>query len=350
MGLTQISPDYRLVANSQDVTDKIRERFVSLRYTDEAGIASDMLEITLADHLPDSPIELPDAGAELQLYLGYDADAELVGLFVMDELELGGGPGELVIRARAATYDQSKGGKTNLQTQKTRSWAAATTLGAMVQKIASEHDMQPAVSSSLASIVLPHIDQADESDLNLLLRIGKKYDAIVKPSGGKLVLAKRGETKSISGQDLPAVTVTPQDIAPNWRMVMSKRETAGMVVAYYHAVKEAKRHEVQVGSGEPVHRIKQYFPSQSMALAAARAELNKRERGALTWAMSMTGGMDMQAEGKLILSGFRVGVPAEWIIKRVVHTLDAGTGWKSDVEAEQPDTAAPDDQVADVAE
>ncbi|MNK29161.1 phage late control protein GPD [compost metagenome] len=346
----QVQPDYRLFANSEDITALTRERFVSLRYTDEAGLASDILEVTLADHLPNEPIELPPKGAELELFLGYDGDAVRVGLFVVDELELCGGPASLVIRARAATYDKSKGGKTNLQTQKTRSWPKGTKLGAMVQKIAKEHGMEAAVAKSLASIVLPHIDQADESDLNLLLRVAKKYDAIVKPSGGKLVVAKRGEAKSISGEDLPAVTVTPQDIEPGWRMVQSARESAGMVVAYYHAVKEAKRHSVKVGQGEPVRRIKQYFPTQEMARAAARAELNKRERGALTWAMSMTGGMDMQAEGKLFLEGFRVGVPTEWIITRVVHTLDAGTGWKSDVEAEQPDAKAADDTVEDVAD
>lgn len=347
MGLN-VHPDYRLLANAADVTATIRERFVSLRYTDCAGLESDILEITLADHLADAPIALPETGAELELFLGYDDSAERVGMFVVDELELGGEPAELVIRARAATYDKTKGGKSNLQTQKTRSWPKGTKLGAMVAKIAKEHSMEPATAKSLAAIVLPHIDQADESDLNLLLRIGKKYDAIVKPAGGKLILAKRGESKSVSGQDLATIIVTPQDINPGWRMVQSKRETAGMVVAYYHAVKEAKRHQVKVGKGEPVRRIKQYFPTQEMARAAARAELSKRERGAMTWAMSMPGGMDLLAEAKLILTGFREGIPLEWIITRVTHTLDAGGGWKTDVEAELPDTTSSEAGTEDV--
>lgn len=349
MGLN-VSPEYRLLANAADITTTIRDRFVSLRYTDCAGLESDILEITLADHLPDAPIALPDTGAELELFLGYDKSAERVGLFVVDEFELGGGPAELVIRARAATYDKTKGGKSNLQSQKTRSWPKGTKLGAMVAKIAKEHSMEAATAKSLAAVVLPHIDQADESDLNLLLRIAKKYDAIVKPGGGKLIVAKRGEAKSVGGQDLPAVTVTPRDINPSWRMVQSKRETAGMVVAYYHAVKEAKRHQVKVGKGEPVRRIKQYFPTQEMALAAARAELSKRERGETTWAMSMPGGMDMLAEAKLTLSGFREGVPTEWVITRVVHTLDAGGGWKTDVEAELPNKASADATTEDVTE
>jgi len=334
-----VSPEYRLLANSQDITDLVRRRFVGLSYTDEAGLASDMLEVRLADHLESEPIQIPPKGAELELFLGYDREAQRVGMFVVDEIELGGWPAEMVIRARAATYGASKGGKTNLQTQKTRSWAKGTKLGAMVAKIAKEHGMESAVAKSLAAIILPHIDQADESDLNLLLRIAKKYDALVKPAGGKLVLAKRGEMKSIGGEELPEVIVQPGAVT-SWRMVQSSRESAGMVVAYYHAVKQAKRHEVKVGKGEPVRRLKQYFPTAEMALAAARAELARRERGALTWHMSMEGGLDLVAEGKLTLEGWREGIPATWLVTRVNHQLDAG-GWRADVEAEQPDATEP---------
>lgn len=338
-------PDYRLLANSEDITAIIRDRFVSLRFTDEAGMDSDMLEITLTDHDPMVPIQIPPSGAELELFLGYDGASQRMGLFVFDELELAGDPGEMVIRARAAPYDKSKGGKSDLQSQKTRSWKAGTKLADMVAKIAKEHGMQPAVAKSLQSIKLPHIDQADESDMNLLVRIAKKYDAVVKPAGGKLVVAKRGESKTVSGQELPTITLTPND-RTSWRMVQSKRESAGMVVAYYHAVKQAKRHEVKVGKGEPVRRLRQYYPTQEMALAAARAELSKRERGKVTISITLPGRTDLAAEAKLVLAGWRPGIPTDWIITRVEHSLDEG-GYSSTLEAEQPDKDA-DKSVQDV--
>ncbi|WP_018006784.1 contractile injection system protein, VgrG/Pvc8 family [Cupriavidus neocaledonicus] len=340
-------PDFRLVANSTDITATILDRLVSLRFTDEAGMASDMLEIVLADHDPLAPIQVPSAGAELELFLGYDGATQRMGLFVFDELELAGDPGEMVIRARAAPYDASKGGKVNLQSQKTRSWPKGTKLSAMVAKIAKEHGLEPAVAASLQAIPLPHIDQADESDLNLLVRIAKKYDAVVKPAGGKLVLAKRGEAKTVGGADLPTITLLPTD-RTSWRMVQSKRETAGMVVAYWHAVKQAKRHEVKVGKGEPVRRLRQYYPTQEMALAAARAELSRRERGKVTLSVTLPGRTDLAAEAKLILSGWRPGIPTDWIISRVEHSLDAG-GYRCTLEAEQPDSGATP-AVEDVAE
>ena len=348
MGLTgQVKPDYRLTANQQDITGTIQQRLVSLRYTDEAGMESDVLEITLADHDPDNPIQMPPTGAELELFLGYDGALDRIGLFVCDEIEMSGWPGEMTIRARAAPFDLSKGGKSNLQSQKTRSWAKGTLLGNMVKKIAKEHGMAAAVMDTLAKIALPHIDQADESDLHFLGRVVKKYDGIVKPAAGKLILAKIGSAKTVSGLSLPAVTLSPGQVS-RFRVVMSKRETAGMVVAYWHAMKSAKRNEVKVGDGEPVKRLKMYYPTKEMALAAARSELDRRERRKVTVSVTMPGRTDIVAEGRLFLQGFRDGVDGEWSITRAEHTLD-GSGFITTVEAEQPnDSMVPD--VEEVAE
>lgn len=348
MGLTPqpIQPQYRLEANSKDITATIKDRFLSLTLKDETGNASDMLEIVLADHIPDKPIQKPPTGAELQLYLGYDGKAQYMGLFVVDEIELAGPPDRVVIRARASQFDKSKGGKENLQTQKVRSWKAGTTIGAMVQKIAKEHGMQGAVAASLANIKLPHIDQPDESDLNLLLRIAKKYDAVAKATGGKLVFAKRGEFKSVSGQDLPSVTLVKTENTL-WHFTEQKRETAGKVVAYYHAVKQAKRHEVSVGSGEPVRRLKQYFPTQDMAVAAAKAELARRQRAMQTMSVTCPGRTDLAAECQVKLQGWRDGVPVEWIATRVEHVVDASGGYVCRVDLEQPNAGQA--EVEDVA-
>ena len=338
MGLiTGIEPTFMVLANQLDITAAIYERFISLTLSDAVGMESDLLEITLADNDPDAPIAIPPTGAELQLFLGYDGINMPMGLFVCDEVEVAGWPGEMVIRARAAVYDKSKGGKSDLQTQKTRSWEKGTKLGDMVSKIAKEHGMEPAVAASLKNIPLPHTDQADESDINLLTRLAKKYDAIVKPANGKLVLAKRGESKSVSGEVLAPALLAPSDCSA-FRLVLAKRETAGMVVAYWHAVKQAKRNEVKVGKGEPVRRLKQYYPTEEMALAAARADLARRQRGQETISLSCTGSPLIAAEAPLTLVGFRPGVDGQWLISRVTHRLDKTSGYSCDVEAEKPNS------------
>lgn len=337
MGLKSgIAPSYRVVANGVDATEKINERLKSMTVTDSTGFDSDMLEIILADDDPNNPIEMPETGAEIEIYLGYDNLTQRMGLFIVDEVELSGWPGEMSIRGRAAPYDASRGGKSNLQSQKTRSWEKGTLLGDMVKKIASDHGMDYAVSESLRKIPLPHIDQADESDINLLLRIGRKYDAVTKPSGGKLVMAKRGSGKTANGDGLPVISLTPGDCTA-FRMVQSKRETAGTVVAYWHATKNSKRNEIKVGEGEPVRRLKYYFPTTGMALAAAQAELSRRQRGESKVAVTVIGDPTLAAECSLELTGFRSGINGEWLINSVTHRMDE-SGYSCDLEGEKPNS------------
>lgn len=327
-------PDFRVTANDADITAAIAARFISIGITDETGLKSDMLEIVLDDS--GEPIQRPPKGAELEVFLGYDGEAQSMGLFVVDELEYSGWPSQMIIRARAAVFEKTPKGKEDLQSHKTRSWPTGTKLADMVSKIAKEHGMEAAVAASLKSITLPHIDQSEESDLNLLVRIAKNYDAIVKPSGGKLVLAKRGESKAVSGQELASITLTSNDDISRFRVLETARDSSGTVVAYYHLVKQAKRHEVKVGDGEPVTRLKRYFPTQEMALAAAKAEHAKRDRKKSTLSLSMPGRPDVAAECPLTLIGFRDGVDGEWIITRVSHRLDKSSGYQCDLEAETP--------------
>lgn len=329
----ELSPTFQILANQKDITAGIEDRFISLSLTDETGITSDMLEITLSNYAP--YIQKPPTGAELEVFLGYDGVNERMGMYVCDEIELLGMPREMIIRARGAIFDKTPAGKATLQSQKERSWPRDTKLGDMVAKIAQEHGMEPAVSASLQSIVLPHIVQASESDLNLLVRIGKKYDAVVKPSNGKLVLAKRGETKSASGKSLKAITLTPDDVT-RWRRTETTRESSGTVVAYYHENKQSRRHEVKVGSGEPVTRLKQYFPEQRMALAAAQAEHARRDRRKAVMSLSMPGRTDLAAECELNLAEFGDGSDGKYIVVRVAHSMSKDGGWSCSVDAELP--------------
>jgi phage protein D len=342
--VTTQAPAYMLTANDADITAIIAERFVSLDLSDESGENADSLEIVLADHDPQKPIAMPPTGAELALSLGYAGNLQKKGIFVCDDVRIRGWPQQLVIGAKAAPWDQTPKGKVDFQSHKTRAWKVGTTIGAMVQKMAKEHGMEAVISSDLASVKLPHIDQSEESDMNLLLRIAKKYDAIAKPAGGKLIFTKRGAATTASGASLPKIAVTA-DQCGAFDMHRSTRESAGTVVAYYHAKRTAKRHEVTAGTGEPVKRLKQYFPTQEMALAAAKAELARRARGAFRLSINVPGDPRITAECLLELSGFRKEVNGEWLVKRVRHALSKGQAYRCIVDCELPNS---DEDVADV--
>jgi hypothetical protein len=335
-----LKPVFRLVADSQDVTDRLAARFMGLRLTDETGADADSLEITLADPA-DSPIPIPRTGAELELWLGYDNQAQRMGLFVVDEIELNGWPGDMVIRARAAPYEATNGGKKWLQTQKSRSWPKGTKLSAMVEKIAKDNGLKPAVSPALQAVGLPHLDQTEESDLSFLIRVCKKYDALVKPGGGALVVLKRGEGKTASGQDMTPIAVAASDCG-SFRLTLARRDSPGTVVAHWHATKAARRQEIKVGSGEPVKVLRTPYTSAEDATAAASAELDRRRRGTGRLALTMPGNPEVTAERLLNLAGFRDGVNGEWIVTRVTHSLDKSRGYACEVEAEKPNGGGED--------
>lgn len=334
MGLTNIAPAFRVIANSRDITAQIRDRFKSLRLVDETGETSDTVEITLADHDPANPIAIPPTGAELEIFLGYDDQARRMGLFVCDEIELAGYPSELVIRARAAPQEQSKAGMTDLQTQKTRSWKRGTTIGAMVRRMAGEHRMRPSVSPALASIALPHTDQSHESDINLLTRLARRYDAIAKPAGGALVFAKRGDGAAASGAELARVTLTPRD-GNDYRVTIASRESAGTAIAYYRDTRRAQRREVKVGEGEPVVRLRMAYADAVSAENAARAEQRKRARRERTLWFAFPGRPDVAAESVVTMQGFRDGVDGEWLVARAEHYIGP-MGYRCTIECEQP--------------
>lgn len=300
---------------------------------DKAGVNSDALTITVSDHIPDQRIETPKTGAELEAWIGYDDQAVRFGLFIVDEVELSGPPDKVVIRAHAAPHTLSKKQKTSLQTQKTRSWEAGTTLGALVEAIAGEHGLTAEVASDLAGIALPHIDQVDESDVNLLTRIGNDYGAMVKPANGGMVVVKRGEGKTASGATLPTVDLVREDLT-SWSTKEVERPTSGTVITTWYDVQAAKLNEETAGEGEPITRLKNEYPDQRQAQEAGKAELRRRQRGGQTISVRMAGRPDIIAEGRVNLAGIRDGVNGEWSVTEVTHEIsNAGysCSWRGEI-------------------
>jgi phage protein D len=334
VGLTDYKPEFQVLANQQDITDTLRDRLLSLSLTDATGFESDTLELVLADDKPGRPLRKPSRGAELQLSIGYNGSLVRMGVFVVDEVSLAGWPGTMTIRARGAPFEKSTGGASHLQTQKSRAWKRDTTIKAMVTKIAREHGLEPLVSKSLENIELPHFDQTAESDVSFLTRVGNRYDAMVKPAGGKLAFLKRGEQLRSDGSAMPRITAAAKDVS-SWTFQETSRDDGGTVVAFWHHKKQAKRKQVQIGSGEPVKQLRQFYTSEEAAKAAAQAELDKRNRARGSLSISLPGNPTLSAECTLEVSGLHPDMPAEWLVTRVTHRLGSD-GYKCDVDAELP--------------
>jgi len=332
-------PAFRVTVDGQDITSILSSRIVSLTLTDAPGVESDTVEITLEDTVPFARLKVPPPGAEIAVALGYTFQTKDMGLYVADSVECSAAPDIMRLRATAAPNGASTNGQTPLNEQKTRSWEAGTTISVLVRTIAGEHGLRPGVSESLAEIALPHIDQIDESDINLLTRIARDHDAIAKVGGGTCLMAKRGESLTVAGEPMPVVRIGRRDVS-SWRWARSLREPAGKVVATWRDQEAAEDKEVVAGDGEPVRRMRRRFPDEASAQAAAEGEFKRAARAGQKLSFDLPGNPDLVAEGRVIVTGFRSEVDGEWLVTRVTHTLDAG-GYRCSVSCEPPEPPSP---------
>ncbi|BBD08440.1 contractile injection system protein, VgrG/Pvc8 family [Desulfovibrio ferrophilus] len=313
-------PAFRIVANGDDITASIRKRFISLSITDEAGMQSDSLSLVLDDSPPH--IRLPSQGAELRVWLGYEPSVRFMGLYVVDEIGLILSPARMTIKAAGAPFEKSTAYR-ELQTQQTRSWTPRT-VRELVEAIASEHGLTPAVGPEIGQITLPHVDQINESNMHLLTRLAMDLDAVAKANGGSLIFVKKGLGQTASGKELERITLTSEDVT-SCSVTISGRQNYNTVVATWRDVDAAKDVEECAGEGEPMFRLRHVFPTKAAAQQAARAKLGAFQRGKANISLSLPGRPGIMAESRLVLGGgFREGIAGELSVTRVVHNLGSG--------------------------
>lgn len=320
-------PDFKILADSRDVTAVMRDRLMELRITDEAGVKSDSLEIRLDDRAPG--IEMPRTGAKLSVSLGYEETGLAdMGEYTADEIGLELSPRTMTIRGRSADMRQA------IKAPKTRPWDNVS-LGDIVSTIAGEHGYTPHTGNDLAAIVITHLDQTEESDLHLLTRLAAQYGAMAKPAGGTLFFVKKGKVKSAGGNALPTVELSLADITSG-SVTLAERGKYKAVRAEWFDTGTAEKKAVTVGSGEPLYTLRHTYPDASGAKAAAEAKLTDLAHGVLTIRLGLPGDTRLMAEGAVLLSGIRSGIDGEWRIKRVTHSLSS-SGYSCEIEGEKPE-------------
>ena len=131
-------------------------------------------------------------------------------------------------------------------------------LGELVRQIAAEHGYEGVCSPDLAGLQLVHVDQTEESDLNLLYRLAREHDATFKAAGGRLIFTRRGSGRSAgTATTLPAVVLRPGDVTSG-RVTHPDRPQYDAVRVRYHDAEAGGEGHAQVGGGESVYEMR--FP------------------------------------------------------------------------------------------
>jgi len=233
-------PSFSIIANGLDISGEITRRLVSMDITDTVDETSDGITIVLEDTT--QSLALPKSGARLEVSLGWNGDNSKIGTFIVDEVGIEGPPDIITITGSSTPFVNGSGGDASFLGKKTRSWDGKT-IGEIVETIAAECGLTPVVDNTLKNVLIPHIDQLNESDANLLVRIARRYGGILKPAEGRLILSAEEGGKTTSGKTF-ALTVTPSEIT-------SYRSRIGGKIQGVTKVK-ARVHNYQTGESESV--------------------------------------------------------------------------------------------------
>lgn len=230
-----VRPNPKNEGEAKDISTLISDRLINLTLTDSRGFEADQLDITLDDS--DGSLALPSRGAILSLAFGW-ADEPLIfkGDYTVDEIEHSGTPDTLTIRARSADLRGS------FQNRHERSFHQKT-IGEIVKKIAEENQLISEVSEIFANKKIDHIDQTNESSINLLTRLAENHDAIATVKNGRLLFIEAGRGKTASGKILPTLSITRQS-GDSHRFSIAEGDNYTAVKAYWHNTDTGKRGEV----------------------------------------------------------------------------------------------------------
>ena len=319
-------PAFSLTVAGRNITRTVNSRLKSLTLAESRGDEADQLDIEIDDS--DGRMELPAKGAELTLQLGW-LGGRMVdkGTFEVDEVEHRGAPDTIHIRARSAEL------KRQLRTRGEHSYHE-TTLGQIVRTIAARNGLQAKVDATLAAVRVEHIDQTHESDLHFATRLAKQYDAVCTVKKGRLAFIPINGSTNAAGQVLEGWEITRAD-GDQHRYHTAERNAYSGVRAYWHDPGRAEKRSVLVGKEENEKRLKDTYGSEADALAAARAEQGRIERGKATFELDLALGQpELMPQTPLRLKGWKPQIDSTpWLVVKITHELgDKGLTSKLELE------------------
>lgn len=322
-------PTLFIQANGRDVSSRLSDRLVSFDLVDKAGLESDRLTLGIED--VGETLEWPGAGAELTIALAAPGgDPVAMGAFTVDAVAAPLIGGTLTITASAARFPES------FKTARSAGWPEVK-LGDLVTTVAQRHGFDARIDPELAAILIPHISQTDESDMNLLTRIARDHDAISKPAGGRLLFLKRGSGRTASGAVLPVITIA-RDQVIDGEVTATERDQYRSVEARWRDLDAAETRTVTIGQGDPVLKLRSPFPDQQAAAAAARSRYNRIQRGKATLNLTIDGDPRIAAESKIRLAEFRDGANGLYTVDSVTHHFGEGDPYRTRITGELAET------------
>lgn len=331
-GRTGFTPVVFCSVDGRNITDLLRPRLIEATVEDGAGFESDGLTIIL-DNAGDI-IARPRKKAVVVFGGGFRETGGPVrfGTYEVEDAEKTFLKRTMTIIARAAKIGDS------LKERKNRAFENMT-IGEVIELVAADHGLQPAVSSKIAGIKVRYRAQLGESDANLLSWLGQRLNAVASAKDGRLVFSRKGDAMTISGAPLPVVTVGPDDLADACTFRGTARAAYGKVRAYWHDQAEAVRKLVEEGDGELAAEITEPFQDEDEAREAVKGRRQGLEREEETLSLELWGRPDAQADAELQLVDCDRDADGKWSIETVQHRFSGESAYTTSITAKRGDSS-----------
>jgi len=326
LGTPTLKPAFEIWIDGTSYTDRFTGRLISLSLRDLRGMEADTLSLEIDDH--DGLVAIPEKGAVISLQIGFEGALRDKGLFTVDNAGHSGPPDRVRITAHSADF------RGTLKVAKERSFHDKT-LGQVLEQIATDHQLQPAVAEQFKGVKIPHVDQTNESDAHFLTRLAKRYDAIATIKTGKLIFIPKGRGKTASGQTLPTLILSRSEGDQHNYEEPDRESKYTGVKTFWDDKKTARRNTVLVGEDGEVRTLRDPYPTEDEAKSAAKGEWGRIQRGKAAMDITLARGRpDLMPEQPVRLVGWKQQiVDWEWCVAEVEHSIDGG-GYKSGVKLE----------------
>ena len=315
----QPQADYRITLDGRDLSRLVAPHLISLALTESRAEEADTLDLVLDD--TQGKFAIPKRGVAIRLSIGW-VGGQLVdkGSFTVDETEHSGAPDIITIRARSASMTNA------MSERRERSWHRQT-IGSIVGAIADRHSLKATVGEALASVVIGHVDQTQESDMSFLTRLARRYDAVMNVKDSHLLFTPIGTGETASGEPLEVLRLTRAS-GDQHRYHVAQRESYAAVRATYHSNGKAKRESVRVGAEDSknVKVLRDDYATEAEARAAAQAEYARIQRSQATMSYTLAlGRPEVFPELPVEVSGFKPEIEeTPWLVKKATHTIGDG--------------------------
>lgn len=308
-------PDFKLLANQKDITEKIKQNLIHLEFQDKEGVESDEISFTVF-----GIYAKPAFGDSLELFLGYEGgELFLCGKFSVQTTTRNYVQNTTEVRATAVNFATSQ------KEKKSKLWENTTLLE--VARAITKQNSLSLKSEGAENISVKSEMQNEQNDIEFLYSLAFKNGFLASVKNQTFILRPKDSKTEPEAQEkreqshLPVFSLPLTELF-ELEITEANRGSYDAVSVEWQDTKEGKAKILKAGGGEQIYKMRIPEPkSESEAFKQAEAKLDELKKGGVNGRLS-TRGQEVRAGGKIKIKGLE----GEWSIKEVSHTLDASAG------------------------